>query len=90
MKRSSFLKSLGIIAGSAIILPDAKAEKLSLPKHKSNADMNIGVERMRITSSGNIGIACINPSAKLHISGGTIVTDSKGLLYLDGCILQSV
>jgi hypothetical protein len=68
MKRSSFLKSLGIIVGSGMILPDAKVEKLSLPKHKSNADMNIGVERMRITSSGNVGISNTSPSTKLVIS----------------------
>ena len=68
MKRSSFLKSLGIIVGSGMILPDAKVEKLSLPKHTSNADMNIGVERMRITSSGNVGISNTSPSTKLVIS----------------------
>jgi hypothetical protein len=57
VKRLDFIKSLGIAVGSGMIIPDAKVEKLSLPKHTSNADMNIGVngvERMRITSSGNI------------------------------------
>lgn len=68
MKRSSFLKSLGIIVGSGMILLDAKVEKLSLPKHTSNADMNIGVEQMRITSSGNVGISNTSPSTKLVIS----------------------
>lgn len=68
MKRSSFLKSLGIIVGSSMILPDAKVEKLSLPKHTSNADMNIGVERMRITSSGNILLGTNTPNTKLVIS----------------------
>lgn len=90
MKRSSFLSSLGVLAAAAFI-PEQK--KLTLPNHTSNADMNIGVnsvERFRIASSGNLGIGCTSPSAKLHISGGTIVTDSKGLLYLDGCRLQAV
>jgi hypothetical protein len=80
MKRSSFLKSLGIIAGSGMILPEAKVEKLSLPKHTSNADMSIGVngvERMRIksdgthlfiSSSGNVGISNTSPSTRLVIS----------------------
>jgi hypothetical protein len=68
MKRSSFLKSLGIIVGSGMILPDAKVEKLYLPKHTSNADMNIGVERMRITSSGNILLGTNTPDTKLVIS----------------------
>lgn len=71
MKRNSFLKSLGIIVGSGMILPDAKVEKLSLPKHTSNADMNIGVngvEHMRITSSGNVGSSHTSPSVKLVIS----------------------
>ena len=68
MKRSSFLKSLGIIAGSAIILPDAKVEKLSLPKHTSSADMGIGVERMRITSSGNVCMGITNPSQILQVT----------------------
>jgi hypothetical protein len=68
MNRSSFLKSLGIIVGSGMILPDAKVEKLSLPKHTSNADMNIGVERMRITTSGNILLGTNTPNTKLVIS----------------------
>ena len=68
MKRSSFLKSLGIIAGSGMILPEAKVEKLSLPKHTSNADTSIGVERMRITYSGNILLGTNTPDTKLVIS----------------------
>lgn len=68
MKRSSFLKSLGIIVGSGMIIPDLKSEKLVLPAKTSNADMNIGVERMRITSSGNVSIGTNTPSARLVIS----------------------
>ena len=67
MKRSSFLKSLGIIVGSGMILPDAKVEKLYLSKHKSNTDTSIGVERMRITSSGNILLGTNTPDAKYKL-----------------------
>ena len=47
MKRSSFIKSLGALAATAFI-PETKPERLTLPNYTSNADMNIGVERMRI------------------------------------------
>ena len=54
MKRSSFIKSLGALAGMSFI-PESKPEKLTLPNHTSNADMNFwvnGVERMRVRSDG--------------------------------------
>ena len=54
MKRSSFIKSLGALAGATFI-PESKPEKLTLPNHTSNADMNFwvnGVERMRVRSDG--------------------------------------
>lgn len=54
MKRSSFLKSLGIIVGSGMILP--------------NTDTNIGVERMRITSSDNVGMGMLNPKQILEVT----------------------
>jgi hypothetical protein len=68
MKRLDFIKTLGMIAGGGLIIPEAKSEKMQLPNYKSNADMNIGVERMRITSSGNIGLSNTSPSAKLIIN----------------------
>ena len=71
MKRNSFLKSLGIIVGSGMIIPEIKSEKLVLPAKNSNADMSIGVngvERMRITSSGNVSIGTTTPSTRLVIS----------------------
>jgi hypothetical protein len=69
MKRSSFIKSLGALAATAFI-PETKPEKLTLPNHTSNADMNIGVngvERMRIYSDGSVGMANINPNYKFKI-----------------------
>jgi hypothetical protein len=69
MKRSSFIKSLGALAGATFI-PESKPEKLTLPSYTSNADMSIGVngvERMRIYSDGSVGMANINPNYKLKI-----------------------
>ena len=71
MKRNSFLKSLGIIVGSGMIIPEFKSEKLVLPAKNSNADMSIGVngvEHMRITSSGNVSIGTAILSTRLVIS----------------------
>jgi hypothetical protein len=70
VKRLDFIKSLGIAVGSGMI-PKSKPEKLTLAKHTSNADMNIGVngvERMRITSSGNVTMGTTTPSTRLVIS----------------------
>jgi hypothetical protein len=69
MKRSSFIKSLGALAGASFI-PETKPERLTLPNHTSNADMSIGVndiERMRIYSDGSGGMANINPNYKFKI-----------------------
>jgi hypothetical protein len=71
MKRIDFIKTLGIFAGSGMIIPEIKSEKLVLPAKNSNADMSIGVngvERMRITSSGNVSIGTTTPSTRLVIS----------------------
>ena len=68
MKRIDFIKTLGILAGSGMILSDLKSEKLVLPAKNTNADTSIGVERMRITSSGNVSIGTNTPSARLVIS----------------------
>ena len=75
MKRLDFIKSLGALAGVALA-PKLKSEKLTLPSHTSDADHKFafrtdGVERLRITSSGNLGIwAGPNPDANLDIYEG--------------------
>ena len=75
MKRSRFIKSLGALAGASFI-PKSKPKLLTLPNHTSNADMSIGVERMRIKSdgthlfppsSGSPGIGITSPSNKFKI-----------------------
>jgi hypothetical protein len=51
MNRLDFIKSLGALVGAAFI---PKAEPIS-------------VERMRITSSGNVGMAELNPNQILEV-----------------------
>jgi hypothetical protein len=51
MNRLDFIKSLGALVGAAFI---PKTEPIS-------------VERMRITSSGNIGMGVLNPKQKLEV-----------------------
>jgi len=67
MNRLDFIKSLSALAGVALT-PKLKSEKLTLPSYTSNADMNIGVERMRITSSGNVGMGVLNPNQILEVT----------------------
>ena len=70
--RRNFLKMMSM-AAVASVLP--KPTKLSLPLITSNADMNIGVERIRITYIGqimihtnsNVGMSNTSPSRKLYI-----------------------
>jgi hypothetical protein len=51
MNRLDFIKSLGALVGATFI---PKAEPIS-------------VERMRITSSGNVGMGVLNPKQKLEV-----------------------
>jgi hypothetical protein len=53
------------------MIPESKPEKLTLPAKNTNADMTFGVngvERMRITSSGNVIMGTTTPSTRLVIS----------------------
>lgn len=72
--RRGFLKMLSM-AAVASVLPEVTPQRLILPQTTSNADMNIGVERMRITntghimihSSGNLGMGVVSPDIKLEV-----------------------
>lgn len=80
MKRRNFLASLGLVAGVTAV---AKADKQSYIPLNSNGieHLNLskdgdelvvktqGVERMRITSSGNIALGILNPKQKLNVVG---------------------
>jgi hypothetical protein len=74
--RRNFLKTLSMAAiGASLPIPiPITPTKLVIPPVNSNADMMFGVngvERMRIMSSGNVGIwAGTPPDAKLHIYDG--------------------
>ena len=72
--RRDFLKMF-TMASIAVAAPIPKIlyapEKLTIPLTTGDSDMRIGVngvERMRIYSSGNVGIGCINPSYKLKLN----------------------
>lgn len=54
MKRKEFLSLL--LLGVCSKKLKNRSPKLTLPNYTSNADMNIGVERMRISSSANVFI----------------------------------
>ena len=67
--RRNFLK-LATMALVATALPNIEPEKITI-NTTSNAYEGIGVsgvERMRIYSSGNVGIGCINPSYELKLN----------------------
>lgn len=87
MKRRNFLASLGLVAGVSAV---AKADKQSyIPLNTDGVEhLNLskdgdelviktqGVERMRITSSGNVALGVLNPKQKLNVVGVTGNTPS--------------
>lgn len=60
MNRKDFLKRLGLLTTTAVVSPIILAEQSQVAPTKS-------VERMRITSSGNVRIGFLPPNAKVDI-----------------------
>lgn len=74
MNRKDFLKRLGLLTTTAVVSPIILAEQSQLATTKitidstSDADYkSLGVERMRISSSGNVRIGFSPPNAKVDI-----------------------
>lgn len=61
MNRKDFLKRLGLLTTTAVVSPTILAEQSQL------ATTNKSVERMRITSSGNVRIQFSPPNTKVDI-----------------------
>jgi len=61
MNRKDFLKRLGLLTTTAVVSPIILAEQSQL------ATTNKSVERMRITSSGNVRIQFSPPNTKVDI-----------------------
>ena len=66
MKRSSFIKSLGVLAGAAFI-PEAKSLKIT-PTGFVGIGYPHPYERMRITSSGNVCMGITDPKQILKVT----------------------
>ena len=79
MNRKDFLKRLGSLSTTAIAAPSILAETLqSQPattkitiKSSTYPDHGIGVERMIIYASGNVGMGVLNPKQKFVIRNDT-------------------
>ena len=74
MNRKDFLKRLGLLTTTAVVSPIILTEQSKLATTKitidstSDADYkSLGVERMRITSSGNVRIVFLPPNTKVDI-----------------------
>lgn len=64
--RRSFLKMLSMAAiASALPMPKLEPERLTI---KSTGYEGIGIERMRITSSGNVCLGTTVPEGKLKLT----------------------
>ena len=53
---------------------------------RSGSNTGIIHERMRIGSSGNVGIGTTNPTARLHVSGSTIISGSLNVTANITCL----
>lgn len=68
MKRSNFIKSLGVLAGAAFI-PELKPSPLKItPTGFAGIGYPHPYERMRITSSGNVALGILNPKQILKVT----------------------
>jgi len=73
INRKDFLKRLGLLSTTAIAAPMLLAEKSQVAttkitiKSSTYPDPGIGVERMRIYASGNVGMGVLNPKQKFII-----------------------
>ncbi len=74
MKRKDFLKMLGLLTTTAVVSPTILADQSQVASTKitidstSDADYkSLGVERMRICSSGNVRIGFSPPNTKVDI-----------------------
>jgi len=74
MNRKDFLKRLGLLSTTAVVSPIILTEQSQVATTKitidstSDADYkSLGVERMRITSSGNVRIGFSPPNTKVDI-----------------------
>lgn len=74
MNRKDFLKRLGLLTTTAVVSPTILAEQSQVAATKitidstSDADYkSLGLERMRITSSGNVRIGFSPPNTKVDI-----------------------
>jgi hypothetical protein len=79
MNRKDFLKRLGLLSTTAIAAPAILADNLQSQvatakitiKSSTYPDHGIGVERMRIYTSGNVGMSVLNPKQKFIIRNDT-------------------
>lgn len=74
MNRKDFLKRLGLLTTTTLVSPTILAEQSQVATKKitidstSDADYkSLGVERMRISSSGNVRIGFLPPNSKVDI-----------------------
>jgi len=81
MKRSSFIKSLGVLAGAAFI-PESKPSPLRItPDRFVGRGYPHPYERMRITSSGNVCMGTNTPNAELKLEVTHRVNGGMSPLY---------